>query len=211
MTTLSLAEMIDALYPGAVSSGSCRIYDDGTGPKIVSWNAAKIGHAKPAEADIPAAFNANPQFGFQAQLAALVAARCALVDAAEVAKRAEGVALGAAFGNKIAQIRVPSGDDPTIEDIAIIDGASLKAFIAKTAQAAFSITFTMQDNSDMVLSADQMIALGQLAGARVSAIHDAAKARKDAVRAAGAVTVSDQAGFDAAAAAVAAVSVELAV
>lgn len=113
------------------------------------------------------------------RLNVLVERRCRLAAAAEAVQRAEGVA----FNGHVAQIRrAPE------EDLTFITGASVKAFMAKLSNQPFSVSFRMADNVDVDLSADQMIALGQAAFARVDALHDACAAIKDQIRAAGAVT-----------------------
>lgn len=56
-----------------------------------------------------------------------------------------------------------------------IAGATLAAIIAKQASQAFSIEWTLADNSVVSLDADQMIALGVAAMSHVSLAHDRAR------------------------------------
>lgn len=65
-----------------------------------------------------------------------------------------------------------------------VNGLALMALIAKTNGTAFSVDFTLADNSNVTLDADQTITLGQAVGAHVMACHDTAQTKREALLAA---------------------------
>jgi len=65
-----------------------------------------------------------------------------------------------------------------------ISGATIAALIAKQANAAYSVTWTMLDNSTVVLDADGMIAMGLAVLAHVNACHDRARVLRAEIEAA---------------------------
>ncbi|MEN9924073.1 MAG: hypothetical protein RL268_199 [Pseudomonadota bacterium] len=65
-----------------------------------------------------------------------------------------------------------------------INGLVTMALIAKGAGAPFSEPFTLADNSVATLNADQMIGLGVAVGKYVAAVHEVARALRDAIEAA---------------------------
>lgn len=56
-----------------------------------------------------------------------------------------------------------------------VSGAALGALIAKSANAPYSVTWTMLDNSTVTLDADGMIGLGVAVLAHVNACHERAR------------------------------------
>lgn len=69
--------------------------------------------------------------------------------------------------------------DPTSRDL--ITGAALMATIAKAAGAAYSINWTMMDNSIVALDADGMITMGLAVGVHVSHCQDVGNTIRDEI------------------------------
>ena len=65
-----------------------------------------------------------------------------------------------------------------------IAGAALAALIAKGAGAAYSVDWTLLDNSVATFDADMMIAVGLAVMAHVNAAHDRARTLRSAIEAA---------------------------
>jgi hypothetical protein len=76
-----------------------------------------------------------------------------------------------------------------------ISGLVQMATIAKSAGAPFSEVFTMADNSEVEMSADQMIGFGVAVGRHISAIHARGRELRAAIYAEG-VTAEDLAALD---------------
>lgn len=66
-----------------------------------------------------------------------------------------------------------------IESMVKINGLATMALIAKSAEAPFSETFTMADNSEVTLNADQMIGFGVAVGQHIAAVHGRGRELRD--------------------------------
>jgi hypothetical protein len=62
-----------------------------------------------------------------------------------------------------------------------ISGAVIAALVAKSAQASYSIVWTLADNSTVTLNADQMIGLGLAVMQHVNACHTNARTLRDLI------------------------------
>jgi hypothetical protein len=76
-----------------------------------------------------------------------------------------------------------------------INGLSTMATIAKANDAPFSEVFTMADNSEVTLDADQMIGFGVEVGTHIAAVHARGRDLRAAIYAEG-VTADDLAALD---------------
>ena len=65
-----------------------------------------------------------------------------------------------------------------------ISGLALMAFMAKVGAQPFSVTFTLADNSEVILNADGMVALGKQVGAFDISVHEHCKSLKAQIDAA---------------------------
>src|SRR5207237_3785213 len=71
-----------------------------------------------------------------------------------------------------------------LESLVKINGLVSMAMLAKSAGQPFGETFTMADNSEVPLTADQMIGFGTAVGAHIAAVHARGRELRAAINAA---------------------------
>lgn len=118
--------------------------------------------------DDPPAFWKVENGAIVADLDAFKAAKREAINAIIDAKSAEGATCSTTAG-------VVQCDEKSKTNI---DGLALMAFMAKVGGIAFSVDFTLYDNSNVTLDADGMIGLGKEVGSYFVATHYFGKALK---------------------------------
>ncbi len=115
------------------------------------------------EMDVPAGYPERMSWTGSSFTLDMAKARAPLWDAVKVRRSAEIDA-----GVTVPGIGDFDGDAASRENVA---GATSAAMAAKAAAVPFSVTWTLRDNSRVVLDADQIIAVHLAGVARIDAIH----------------------------------------